>query len=92
MDISLFSQNGERGWRGSVGSNKIDINLHSLEGVREVEGVLGAMEKKWISVCFHKMECGGWRGSAGSNKNIDNILHERECGMYKGVLVAIQSI
>ena len=45
MDISLFSQNGERGWRGSVGSNKIDINLHSLEGVREVEGVLGAMEK-----------------------------------------------
>ena len=38
------------------------------------------------------MECGGWIGSAGSNKNIDNILHERECGMYKGVLVAIQSI
>ena len=45
IDISLFSQNGERGWRGSVGSNKNIINLFSLEGVRRWKGVLGAKGK-----------------------------------------------
>ena len=80
MDISLFSQNGERGWRGSVGSNKIDINLHSLEGVREVEGVLGAMEKKLISVSFHKMESGVGEGVLAATKTLLTFFLWRECG------------
>ena len=57
-----------------------------------MEGSARSKREKLISETFQKMECRGWIGSAGSNKNIDNILHERECGMYKGVLVAIQSI
>ena len=68
------------GWRGSVGSNKIDINLHSLEGVREVEGVLGAMEKKLISVCFHKMESGVGEGVLAANKTTLTFFLWRECG------------
>ena len=48
-----------------------------------MEGVLGAMEKKLISVCFHKMESGVGEGVLAAIKLISIFILWRECGKWR---------